>query len=117
MVFRILLKRPQNPQRHSAVKRYGGPGKLIHLETSLPLRLLVRETGSWGFSATMDLIRNKNMPIAKRVIGDESRKVHSEQKNFSLLSKTKVLVDSTKVSSKTLHDNLGTRLLGDHRLS
>ena len=43
----------------------------------------------------MDLIRNKNMLIAKRAIGDESRKVHSEQKNVSLLSKTKVLVDST----------------------
>ena len=62
----------------------------------------------------MDLIRNKNMPIAKRVIGDESRKVHSEQKNVSLLSKTKVLADYTKVSPKTLHGNLSTRLLGDH---
>ena len=74
----------------------------------------MRETGSWGVAATMDLIRNKNMLIAKRVIGDESRKVHSEQKNVSLLSKTKVLVDSTKVSSETLHDNLSTRLFGDH---
>ena len=74
----------------------------------------MRETGSWGFAATMDLIRNKNMPIAKRVIGDESRKVHSEQKNVSLLSKTKVLVDSTKVSPETLHEHLSTCLLGDH---